>query len=305
MSRLMQRSYAAIALFLVFAGCGGAPPTSRVDAASYVKDPEFSSFAGKRVAILGFDDAVASSVPSALVLRPGAPRPGETQRDAALRRLADFRHLGELFAPEARDEWSGTRAARSELFHHAFAGALLTKGVTLVERERIARVLGELRLNGEDDPVLTPEARLATHNVELFGCDYVIVGNPLADAVEYDYVVRASSLPLCVLLAPIAMLVSESADLAAARAAGHLAIANPVFHDVRVRQTLGMSIRVIEVATGKIVWIGSATAVADQPSGISGLLAQSADEPAAIAETRALETLAAEMVASLTTGGVR
>lgn len=289
---------ACLAVACLPLGCGGATPSTKIDDTATISAPGFSGLAGKRVAITSLDDAVAARLPHALSLRPAAPRENETQREADLRRLGDFRRLGDLFAVEPRSEWSDGRAARAELAHHAFAAALLERGITVVERERIARILGEQRLNGEDDPLLTDETRAQTHGVELLGCDYVLVGNPIIDLVSYDYSVRAGSLPLCLLLAPIALLVSESADLAAAREEGSLAVANPTFHDVRARHSIGWSVRILDVKSGQIVWIGSAYAVADQPSGLNSLLAGGGS----ISDAQAMESLAEQLVASCAGG---
>lgn len=279
-------------------GCGSAPPTSKVDEASIVAVPDFTGLAGKRVAIVSFDDAVANRLPEALALRPASPKDGETQREADMRRLGDFRRLGELFAADARTEWSDRRAARAELAHHAFAAALLERGVTLLERERIARVLGEMRLNGEDDPLLTDAARAKDLGVELLACDYVVVGNPIVDLVSYEFAVRPASLPLCLLIAPIAVLVTESAELSVARENGTLSVANPSFHDVRQHQTIGMSVRILDVKTGRLVWMGSAYAVADQPSGLRSLM----EGGGALSEAQAMESLAKQLVASCAGG---
>lgn len=281
-----------------FVGCGGAAATAKVDATTIVAAPDFKGLAGTRVAILSCDDGVAARLPHPTSLRPAAPRDGETQREADLRRLGDFRRLGDLFAPDPRDRASDDRAARAELANHAFTAALLERGVTVVERARVARVLGEQRLNGEDDPLLTDEVRTQTHGVELLPCDYVVVGNPIVDLVSYDYALRPGSLPLCLLIAPIAMLVSESADLAAAKNDGSLAVANPSFHDVRARQSVGWSARILEVRSGRIVWIGSAYAVADRPAGLRALLAGDG----VLSEAQALEALAKQLVASCAGG---
>lgn len=279
-------------------GCGSAPPTAKVDEASIVAVPDFSGLSGKRVAIVSFDDALAGRLPDALALRPATPKDGETQREADMRSLGDFRRLGELFAADARSEWSDRRAARAELAHHAFAAAFLERGITLLERERIARVLGEMRLNGEDDPLLSDAARAKDLGVELLACDYVVIGNPLVDLVSYEFTVRPASLPLCALIAPIALLVTESAELSAARENGTLSVSNPSFHEVRQHHTIGMSVRILDVKTGRLVWMGSAYAVADQPSGLRSLM----EGGGAISEAQAMESLAKQLVASCAGG---
>ncbi len=297
-SRGIAATALAIGAATLLAGCQNASPQPKADGATSYVAAGFEGVKGKRVAILSFDDSVAYRLPDALALRPTPPAAGETQRAAEQRRLADFRRLGDLLDADARSSSADIRAARSELFHHAFAAALLAHKVEVVERERIARVLGEQRLNGEDDPLLNAERRKEQFGVEMLPCDYVVVGNPIVDAVDYDFSVKPATLPLCVLIAPIVLLANESSELITARERGTLSIANPVWHDVHVRVALGLSVRVIDVKTGEIVWIGNAYGCSDHPSGLTGLL-ESENGGAAISELAEVSSLANQLVDSI------
>jgi hypothetical protein len=183
---MKSRSWFRIAaggfLLLAAQGCSTSGDGA-VDSATQWRAPRFAGLAGKRVAILSCDEVAASRLPAALALRPTPAPPGETQADAEARRRADFRRIAELFATDEASTWLDGRAARAELYHHAFAKALLERNVELVERERIARVFGELRLNGEDEPRLTTE-QLRERGVDVKPADYVLVANPIVDRVD-------------------------------------------------------------------------------------------------------------------------
>lgn len=268
MMRFRFLSSVALAAALFTFGCASAPKQPQSDGGGQWLSSNPVSLSGKRIAILSCDESVAARWPAALALRPEAPVAGETQKQAEQRRLRDLRQLGALFAVESKSDGDARRAARAELIHHAFASAFLAKKIELVERERMARVFGEQRLNGEDDPAESKESRKRDYKVDVLPCDYVLIANPIVDRVEYDYAVNPASLPMCLLIAPIFLLASESADLNAAIADGSIAVAAPTYHTIRARKVLGLSARLIDINTGEIVWVGNAHSCADQTSGL-------------------------------------